>query len=288
MTWFTFSILSVFALAIAELTQQHLLNLKNPFSARASAVLTFLLQSVFSIPFIFAFGLSDQVFLIFNISVLPKIMGVSFLGSLAMILYLKSFQVKNISISAIFISLSAVTSTFLGIVFFSESVNYMKFIGIGLILLAIIAVNYKNAALEKNHLYGLAAGMIFGILYTLDKSIVLDIHPMIYIFWSFLLISCWGFILGKNKIIDSIKGKDIRAYIPIVISAVGYLLYNFFTFTSYRFGGEVGRVDAINNSQVFLIILFEFFVLKHTKGIIRKLLAASLAIIGIFVLGFTK
>ncbi|KKP81156.1 MAG: hypothetical protein UR82_C0071G0016 [Candidatus Moranbacteria bacterium GW2011_GWF1_35_5] len=288
MTWFIFSILSVFALAVAELTQQHLLNSKNPFSARASAVFTFLFQSILTIPFIFIFDLSDQFFSIFNIAIFPKILLVSFLGSLVMILYLKSFKVKNISISTIFVSLSAVVSTFFGIIFFSESVNYLKFIGIGLVLSAIIAVNYKNILLEKNHFCGLVAGIIFGILYVLDKSIVSNIHPLIYIFWSFLMIAVWGFIMGRNKIINSIRGKDFSAYKPIMISAIGYFLYNFFTFTAYTFGGEVGRIDAINNSQIFLIILFEFFVLKQTKGTTRKLLSAGLAIAGIFILGFTR
>ncbi|EKE11843.1 MAG: hypothetical protein ACD_15C00014G0002 [uncultured bacterium] len=288
MTWFVFSVLSVFALAVAELMQQHLLNLKNAFNARTSAVLTFLFQSILSIPLLFALGISDQISSIFNATVFPKIMIVSFLGSLAMIFYLRSFRVKSISISAIFISLSAVVSTFLGIIFFSESVSYLKFIGIALVLAAIIVVNYKNAILEKNNLYGLVAGIIFGILYTLDKSIVLDIHPLIYIFWSFFMLSLWGFVMGRKDVINSVRKKNFSAYKPIMASAVGYFLYNFFTFTAYRFGGEVGRIDAINNSQIFLIILFEFFILKHTKGIARKLLAASLAIAGIFILGFTR
>ncbi|EFK96195.1 hypothetical protein LDC_1793 [sediment metagenome] len=63
-------------------------------------------------------------------------------------------------------------------------------------------------------------------------------------------------------------------------------LYNFFTFTAYTLGGEVGRVDAINNSQVFLIIMAEYFILKHKDYIFKKLLAAAIAFTGVLVLGF--
>ena len=288
MTWFTLSILSIFVLAGAELTQQYLLNLENAFTARASAVLTFLFQSLLAIPFLFIFGVADQVFAIFNPAIFPRVLLVTFISSISMVLYLKSFQVKNISISTIFISFSAIVSTSLGIIFFSESTNYLKFLGIALVLVAIIIVNYKNAILEKNHFYGLVAGLIFGVSYVLDKSILLNIHPIVYIFWSFLLIAVWGFLLGNKAVINSIKNKKLKNYKPIMVSGAGYFLFNFFTFTAYGIGGEVGRIDAINNAQVFLIILFEFFVLKQTRGTARKLFSAGLAILGIFILGVVK
>ncbi len=288
MTWFVFSLLSVFALALGELTQQHLLNLKNAFNVRTSAVLTFLFQSLLTIPFLFIFGLANQIFSIFTPTIFPKIILVSFLGSISMLFYLKSFKVKNISISTIFTSLSAIVSTTLGIIFFSESTHFLKFVGIGLVLVAIVVANYKNSILEKNHFYALVAGLFFGILYALDKSIVADIHPLVYIFWSFAMIAVWGFILGGKSVVGSLKGKELSSLKPIAISGVGYFLYNFFTFTAYTFGGEVGRVDAINNAQIFLIIIFEFFILKHTKGTARKLLSAGLAIAGILILGFIK
>lgn len=288
MTWFTLSILSVFVLAVAELSQQHLLNIKNAFNERASAVLTFAVQSIIAIPFLFFFELTDQIFAIFDPVIFPKVMLVTFTSSIAMVLYLRSFKVKSISISAIFVSFSVVVSTVLGIIFFSESTSYLKFLGIALIMLAIIITRYKNVTLEKNHLYGLAAGFIFGIAYVFDKSIVLDIHPLVYIFWAFLMIAIWGFILGSRDVIISVKNKSLNEYKPIMISGLAFFLFNFFTFTAYRYGGEVGRVDAINNSQIFLIILFEYFVLKNTKGTVRKLFSAGLAVIGIYILGSIK
>jgi drug/metabolite transporter (DMT)-like permease len=286
--WFILTILSIFALATAELMQQHLLNAKNAFDERASAVLTFLVQSLITVPFLFLFGVADQVFSVFDPTVFPRVLLVSLISSVAMIFYLKSFKVKNISISAIFVSFSAIVSTFLGIIFFAESTSVVKFFGIFLILMAIIMANYKNVILEKNHWYGLVAGCIFGICYTFDKSIILDIHPLVYIFWTFSMIAVWGFLLGTKRVVRSLKDKKLNAYKPIFISGVGYFLYNFFTFTAYRLGGEVGRIDAINNSQIFLIILFEFFILKHTQGTMRKILSAGLAVAGVLMLGFAR
>ncbi len=285
MSWFYFSILSIFALAFAELMQQHLLNLKNAFNERTSAVLTFGFQFILSIPLIFAFGLEDEIFSIFRTSAWQQALFGTFIASFGMVMYLKSFKVKNISFSAILISSSVIISTFLGIIFFSESVTWSKFLGIFLILIAVVVVNFKNAEIEKNHIFGLFAGLIFGVAFTIDKSIMRDIQPLVYIFWSFPLISIWGLIFGYKKVIGSLRRKKFSAYKPIAISGVAYLLYNIATFSAYHVGGEVGRVDAINTAYIFIVILFEYFFLKSKNGVGRKIIATALAVLGIFFLG---
>ncbi len=212
---------------------------------------------------------------------------VNFIAAVAMIYYLRSFRVKNISLSSIFISLSTVVSATLGIFLFEESFDFYKISGIGLVLVAIISLNIKNIHLEKNHLWGLLAGLLFGLTYTLDKRIVLNVHPIIYIFWGFTLVSIFGFLFKPKKVISVIRETELKDYKQIIISGIGYFLYNLFTFSAYRVGGEVGRIDAINNSQIFLIILFEYFIFKNKDGIIRKLITATIAFIGVMMLGFT-
>lgn len=143
-------------------------------------------------------------------------------------------------------------------------------------------------AIEKNHLYGLLSAGLFGICYTLDKSIVgrTDLNIFVYIFWSYPLVAFWAFLVNPNEIIGALKSKSVADFKPIIISAAAYLMFNVFTFMAYAYDAEVGKVDAINNSQVFLIILFEYFVLKHSRGWRRKLLAAAVAYCGVFILGF--
>lgn len=78
----------------------------------------------------------------------------------------------------------------------------------------------------------------------------------------------------------------MKDYKEIAISGIGYFLFNYFTFRAYILGGEVGRVDAINNSQIFLIILFEFFILRQKTSLRRKLITAAIAFTGVMILGF--
>jgi drug/metabolite transporter (DMT)-like permease len=288
MAWFYLSLLSVFALAAAELIQQRLMNLKNALNERTSAVLTFLFQSILALIIILLSPLRDQIFSIFYQEIIFKVLAVAIIASFSMIFYLKSFKVKNISISTIFISCSAIVSSVLGVIFLNESWHALKFLGIFLVLFAIFILNFKNFNLEKNHYYGLLAGLLFGISYTIDKSIVISINPLVYLFWAFFLVSAFGFILNPQNVINSIKGKAFNSFKLVFISGTGYFLYNFFTFTAYKMGGEVGRIDAINNSQIFLIIIFEFFILRNKQSIKRKLITAMIAVAGILILGFVK
>lgn len=285
MLWFYLSIGSAFALALAELSQQNLLNTKNPFTARSSTVLTFLTEAIITIPLLLALGLTKDFFIVFSPQILPRIIFVNLIASIGMVLYLKSFKVKNISLSVILNTVSVVVTTILGILLFSESINTAKILGITFVLASIILLNYKNAQLEKNHLYALIAGIMFGMAYTTDKSIVVNIHPVNYMFWVFFLTALISFFINPKLVVADIKTKEIKAYYAVVVSSLGYFLYNLFTFSSYKVGGEVGKIDAINTTYVFIIILFEYFILKHTKGTKRKLLSALIAFVGVVLLG---
>lgn len=285
MSWFGFSLISIFALAVAELTQQHLLNKKNAISERVSLSLTFLTQAFFTFPIIMLTSLRREFFSVFTSGMFPIIAFSTLVGSIAMIFYLRSFKVKNISISTILISLSVVVSTTLGIVFFNESFYPIKILGLALVLIAIVSVNIQNLMLEKNHAFALIAGVLFGVMYTIDKFVVAEINPVIYIFWSFNMVSLFGFLQKPSDFINTIKKSTIDTYKPVLISGIGYLIYNLATFISYTAGGEVGRVDAINNSQVFLIILFEYFILKQKTGWVRKLTTSAIAFTGVYILG---
>jgi drug/metabolite transporter (DMT)-like permease len=283
-SWFALSLLSVTFLATTELTQQHLLNGKMALSPRVSTVLAFAIQSLMAVPFVLILY-PNEIAKLFQEKVAFQILIVAALSYIGNLFYFQSFKVKNISLSAILVSFSVVMSTILGIIFFDESIGWLKFVGIGLVLAAIVGVNYRNIHLRRNHLFALGAGVIFGTCYALDKSIVSDIHPLVYISTMFPLIALFGFLHQPRDFVRAVKDGSSQIYRVVLISAVCNALYNFFTFTAYTQGGEIGRVDAVNNSQIFLIILFEFLILRHQQQLGRKLAMAVLAYTGILILG---
>lgn len=285
MNWFVFTLISISALAIAELVQQKLLNDENDIDPNSSTVVTFGILTLLAIPAIFLFGEGANFFTVFDPKVFWYLVASSITATAAMFFYLRSFVVKNISFSTMLISFSVVVSTVLGILIFNESIEILKLIGIGLVLVAIAILNFNNAQLEKNNLYGLLAGVFFGITYTFDKMVILEIHPIVYLFWSYLFVVFLSYVQAPKAVNSAIKSLRIVDIRNVLISGAGYFVFNICTFFAYSVGGEVGRVDAINNTQVFLIILAEYFILKQRDGMVRKLVTACIAIAGVFILG---
>ncbi len=287
MAWFILSIGSITFLAAAELAAQKILTRKESLSPTVSAFLGYSLQALMTLPLLLFLPVADR-FKIFESSVFISYIAVVIIGTLGAIVYLRSFKVKNISISIIFGSLSVVVSTTLGIIFFNESAGFMKFIGIGLILLAIFILNFRNASLEKNHFYGLFSGILYGAAYYLDKNIVQVVHPLAYIFWVYAGLAVCTFFINPFKTVKSLQSKSPGLIKLVAVSSTGFILYNLLTFFSYRVGGEVGKIDAINNSEVFLVVLFEYFILKQKTSITRKLITTIIAFIGVAILGFYR
>ena len=72
-----------------------------------------------------------------------------------------------------------------------------------------------------------------------------------------------------------------KEFKPILASAFFGTLFNFFTFMSYKNSGNVGVVDAMNNSSIFIVILFEIFLLNDRTNLLKKLISAGVVTIGI-------
>ena len=286
MSWFIFTLLSITSLAVAELIQQKILRSKeNEIDERSSTVLTYFFPIILVLIFILFTRHRAELFSVFDQGVFSYLLLASFTASLGVFFYLKSFNAKNICFSLVFMSFSAVVSTILGIIFLNESFYITKFIGVGLILSSLVFLNFKSAVIEKYHWYGLVAGVFFGISYIMDKLVVIDTSPVTYLFWSFTLVTLGTFFLNPRAVIETIKVTKIAEYKPLMISGLGFMFFNLFTFTAYTYGGEVGRVDAINNTEIFLVILAEYFIFKQKKDIKIKLITALIAIVGVCLLG---
>lgn len=214
-----------------------------------------------------------------------QVLCVTALSSIAMVFYLRSFVVKSISFSQIFGTTSIVVSTTLGIALFSESTSLIKLAGIALVMLAIVLLAYRNVHIEKNHYYALVSGLLFGICFTIDKSVTTHVEPIVYVFWSFILVSVFGFLLRPAEVVRSLRSVGRAGLKPIVVSGVAYFVYNILTFSAYRAGGDVGSVDAINNAVVFLVIGYEFIAMRHRHSLRRKLITAFLACLGVVMIG---
>lgn len=198
-----------------------------------------------------------------------------------------SYKGNSVSISQVIYSFSVFVSTVLGIIIFNESLTINKFIGVGLVVIAVILVSYKSGEkFSKYNLFAFISAIVYGVLTSIDKSLSININVHIYQILNVAVFILFSLIFASKRIFTEIKSVDRVSVRPIMISAVGFTIFNKLTFLAYSVGGEVGKVDAVNNTSLFLIIILEIFVLKDKSNLTKKIIGSILAVTGILILGF--
>jgi uncharacterized membrane protein len=283
--WFIFIILSVLVNAIGEIAQKVSVSSKDDISAETINFYLSIVQTVLSVSFIVVTGVQFDPNL--NTEQIIQLTVGSVLAFFFFKFLYTSYKGNSASISQVIFSLSVFVSTFLGILFFNESATPSKFLGVTLIVTGVIIANYnKGEKLSKYNIYALIAALIYGFLASIDKSFSTTINPHYYQVLGAIGFGVTSLVLSGKKIIKESKQITKNSYKTILISAIAFTAFNKFTYMAYNQGGEVGRVDAINNTAIFLILLFEIFILKDTKNLKKKVLASILSVSGVLILGF--
>lgn len=280
--WFTLTIIGLISVALADVSQKVTLKGESPLSSVTNNFLVWNLIGILSLIYFVVFGftiptLSTDFFI--------KLIPLAILYFLGGSFYYQSFKSNSVSISAVLATISSVITTTLGILWFGESTNIYKFIGAFIVFTAIIVVNYqKKLQFDKYNLYALLGGLFYGVAYTADKYFVLSSSPDFYQIMLCFSVGMASFIFRPKQIITEL-GKFQKKLIPSIISSVVFFfLYQKFLLQALSIGGEVGRIDVLNNTTIFIIILLEVFLLKERKNMKKKLLAAVIATIGATIL----
>jgi len=281
--WFIFSLLSVLALAGAEISQKASLTQKVNISAITNNFYVWTLQGITGLTLAvilgqFSLNLSSQ-----SLIKLAIIGIVYFIGGTA---FYTSYKGNSPSISLTLGTISVIVSSIFGTLFLNDSFTITKVLGIGLILSSIFFINFdKKEKFNKYNLYALLGGSCFGIAFTIDKSFVVGMSPFMYLGLMCLTVAIVNLIFGLKLIAKETKELSSKNFIPMILSNSFFSTFNLLTFFAYANGANVGVADAINNSAIFFVILLEIIVLKDRTNLSKKLIAALIAISGVWILG---
>lgn len=281
--WLVYSLLSVASLAGSEMSQKISLTQKVDISAVTNNFFVWTMQGVIGVLLASTLG---QFSLDLPTNMIWKLMLISFVYFAGGTFFYTSYKGNSPSISLIFGTISVLISSILGVVFLNDQYVYKMIIGIVLILSAIIFLNYnKQEKLNRYNLYAIIGGLCFGIAFTLDKSMTTTISPFMYLGFMCLGVALVS-ITTSFKLIRSDLGKmSPKNFIPMVSSSLFGSAFNLFTFFAYRNGANVGLADAVNNTTVFLVIILEIILLRDTRNILKKVLAATIATLGVILIG---
>lgn len=279
--WFIYSFSSIAVLALAEIIQKR--NIANSsLSVSTNNFVIGVFQAILGAIYVlvvtkgFIFNPTP-----FTITVL--IVNALF-SYIAFTLYYQSYKGESVGISSILFTSSVLVSAPLGILIFHESTSVFKFLGIFLVLTAIFILNIsKKEKFNKYNWLALSGGLLSGFVLTTDKLLttLVNIHTLqvVYVL-TFLFVTL---VFRPNTFIEA-KTINPRLLKSIFIVALFYTIFNKLTLLSYTVGGEVSKVDVVNNSSIFLIIILEALILKNIGGIYKKFFCSLLVAIGFYFL----
>jgi uncharacterized membrane protein len=285
MDWLYVALVSVVAVSFAEIAQKLSISSKKDLSAEtinfgiASVQLILCLVYLFVWGGEFSFALSPTEVLLVTLSGILSFFFFKFLYG--------SYKGNSASISQVIYSFSVFVSTVLGIIFFNESLTWLKVLGISLIVLAVSLVSIKpGERISKYNLLALFSALIYGLLTNIDKALSVSINIHWYQVLSVGSFLIFSLLFAGRKISSEFPQIDKPLLKTILISTVGFTIFNKLTFLAYSLGGEVGKVDAVNNTSLLLIIALEILILKDKSDLRKKIIGGILAVAGVVLLGY--
>jgi len=200
---------------------------------------------------------------------------------------------KYIPISVVYILglSSTVFTNILGVIIYHESVTPIKIFGISLVILSIIILFYERHHLKhlfnKYALFVILSAVFYSIGWLLDKYFGLNIDFFIFRFLYSIVNLVIFFMVDIQEMDRSHKAfneKPTKLILPLLAVSFLYFLYAFAYMAAYKDGAEAGKVDAINNIGVFVVIALEAFILKDRTNLVKKIVAAIICVIGVSLL----
>lgn len=192
---------------------------------------------------------------------------------------------KNMEVS-VFSIVNQVSTIFLimyGALIFRESLGLIKLLGAIAILGGNMVLFYKAGkfAINKYIVITVLAALSFTTALTIDISISRQINLPIYIMFTLLVPAIMLFIaerLSVKKIANEFRSGGKKYYL---ITGVIWGLLVLFSLRSFQFG-EVTKIVPLQATGVLLNVIVAFIFLKERDSLLKKLFAATLVILGIY------
>jgi len=192
---------------------------------------------------------------------------------------------KNMEVST-FVILDRSATIFLilsGMIFFRETLTWQKAIGAGLIIGGNILALYRQGkfVLDKYVLLNLIANLAYALAVSIDIDNSQHFNLPIYIAFTLIIPASLIAIFDRIKpadIKELLKSKD-RPY--FLLTSLSWSLLILFVLRAYRFG-EVTVIASLSATTVVLNVLIAFFLFNEKDYKYRKLMAALIAVLGVY------
>lgn len=282
MPWQFFILISVFFYSIAIIIQRVLLKESNSRPIAYALVFQVLVSMILAVV---ALLLGRWQWPDFSV-VFPNLVLMTLLYAAANIFIFNALKMIEASKFTILFSIRGFMTVLASTIFLRESLEPMQLIGAVLIFVAIVMVDFKSQHLKftKGDVFALLGGICFGLANTNDRMILS--HMDAYVFTSI------GF-LTPALVIAALYPKEVphiklflrpSLFKKMMAFASFYAIAAITFFMALQKTTNSSQVASINLTSVILIVLLGVVFLKETDSILKKIAAAMLSFIGLWLI----
>lgn len=198
------------------------------------------------------------------------------------VLFFKGIKKLDASTTQVAFSSILIWGTILSVIFLKSIFSPVQLMGIILLLIAILLVQYEKGRIDLNtsFLYIVASAVLFAVFQVASADLSKTINTGTYLVLAYL---------GPSLIIGSIYFSNIKkdfsllsnqlknASLKTLFASGTSLLYFVFSYLAYKYAPDRGVVVVLLTAQVVLSVIFGIIFLKEKENKVRKLLAGALA-----------
>ncbi len=224
-----------------------------------------------------------------NTNSIWMLLGMVITYSLAVTCYYTGLKRIDLSEETILSSIGAVWSLILGAVILSENLSLPKIAGVLIILSAIFILFWGSSVLRfgKYEKIIIISTIFYAMGAVWDKLLTNFGNPLSYISISFGFTGLFMLSIYYKRTFKALKGTfRLRGYWSgVLTNGFFYSMAFWALFSAYQRGGEVSRIFPMTLATSVLVPLLGIIIFKEYKGLKRKLIATSVLIIGMFLIG---
>lgn len=281
MTWFSFTILAVFAFAFYYVLSRVFLKQKKSdaisYAVLFNVVCAMLLISVSLSK---GFVLPDIKHCWLNLA----LMGVLYTAS--QIFIFKASKTIEASELIILSSTRVLWTIGAAMLFLGESFGLSKIIGTALILFSVFFVSYKKKKIlfKIGHTYAILAGLCLGLGFVNDAYILRQTDAFSYAAIVFIVPAFLTVLVFPSAITKIRKQLSIKLARNIVLLGGFYSVGITASYLAYQHGGTASQIVPIGQSAVIVTVILSAIFIGERQYLFKKLTAAILVSVGVLLL----
>jgi drug/metabolite transporter (DMT)-like permease len=283
MTWQILLLLAILFSSLSSIQQKKMVSMEGVESIAFSAAFQLMAALFFGIVLLFrGFHLSlNSVPLLLSFTLMVVLYGV---GN---VLKFGSLKTTEASEFIVLNQVGPVVTVILAMLFLGESFVLKQVLGLALVIGAVILVS-TNRKLKiiftRGQVLAVLAGVSFGAAFANDAFLLRSQDVWTFSFLAFLLPGLITVALANKKMATL---RNLRGARSMAGFTIGSMLYAFMTiaiYLSYQTGHNAAQISSIFQFTTIVVVILAIIFLKERDGLLKKLAAAVIGVIGVILL----